>query len=80
MVKRVEYEKKDVPDLKYGVIHSQIGFSDGVSIVMGQVENVLNKNLKVPKKTFFILLVKQKWNLQGLAKKRFCGTGIKLIG
>lgn len=54
------FKKKDIPKLKYGVIHSQFGFSDGVSIVMKQVEEVLNKNLKIPKKNIFYLVGKSK--------------------
>jgi len=50
------FKKKDIPKLKYGVIHSQFGFSDGVSIVMKQVEEVLVKNLKIPEKNIFYLV------------------------
>ncbi|MCK4997358.1 hypothetical protein KAS08_03560 [Candidatus Pacearchaeota archaeon] len=53
-----EISKKDIPKLKYGVVHSQVGFSDGVSIVMEQVENVMRENLKVPKENIFYLVGK----------------------
>lgn len=44
-----EVNNKKVSKLKYGVIHSQVGFSDGVSIVMKQVERVLTENLDISK-------------------------------
>ena len=53
-----EFDNKDVSKLKYGVIHSQVGFSDGVSIVMEQVEKVLTNNLKIPKENVLYLVGK----------------------
>ncbi len=53
-----EFDDRDVSKLKYGVIHSQIGFSDGVSIVMEQVEKVLIDNLKIPKENVLYLVGK----------------------
>lgn len=53
-----EVDGKDVSKLRYGVIHSQIGFSDGVSIVMEQIEKVLTDNLKIPKENVLYLVGK----------------------
>ncbi|MFH1522117.1 MAG: hypothetical protein ABIF18_04125 [archaeon] len=44
--------------LRYGVIHSQIGFSDGVSIVMEQMESVLTENLNISKNNILYLVGK----------------------
>lgn len=52
--------KKDLKKLNYGIIHSQLGLSDGVSIVMRQVEDVMVKNLKIPKSKIFYLVGKCK--------------------
>jgi hypothetical protein len=54
------FKKQDIPKLKYGMIHSLFGDVEGVSIVMKQIEGVLNKNLKVPKKNIFYLIGKSK--------------------
>ncbi len=55
-----KFKRKDIPKLRYGVLHSQMGFSDGVSIVIEQSEEVLIKNLKIPKKNIFYLVGKSK--------------------
>jgi len=54
------FRKKDVPRLNYGVIHSQVGFSDGVSIVMKQVESVMVKNMEVSKSNIYYLVGRAK--------------------
>ena len=43
------FKKKDIPKLNYGIIHSQVGFVDGVSIVMKQVESVMVNDMGIPK-------------------------------
>ena len=53
-----ELSKKDVPKLKYGMIHSQFGFSDGVSIVMEQIESVMKKNMDIPRENILYLVGK----------------------
>ncbi len=50
--------KKDVPNLRYGVIHSQFRMADGVSIVMKQIEEVLVHHKNVPKANIFYLVGK----------------------
>lgn len=53
-----KYRKKDVPKLQYGIIHSQFGLADGVSIVMKQIEEVLTKQKDVPLKNIHYLVGK----------------------
>jgi len=53
-----KFRKKDIPNINYGIIHSQFGYSDGVSIVMRQVEEVMKENLNIPKQNIFYLLGK----------------------
>jgi len=55
MVLKRGFSKREIPGLNYGVIHSQIGFSDGVSIVINQIEGVLVNNLKIPRKNIYYL-------------------------
>ena len=52
--------KKDIPKLNYGIIHSQVGFADGVSIVMNQVEQVMVENMGIPKSNIYYLVGKAK--------------------
>lgn len=54
------FKKRDVPKLNYGIIHSQMGFADGVSIVMKQVEDVMVDDLKIPRSQIFYLVGKAK--------------------
>lgn len=49
------FNKKNIPTLTYAVIHSQQGRSDGVSIVMDQVEDVMIRELGIPKERIFYL-------------------------
>ena len=63
MPKNLRYKKyklKDIANLRYGIIHSQCGFSDGVSIVMDQIERTLIKWREIPKENFFYLVGKSK--------------------
>lgn len=53
-----KFKKKEIPKLTYGIIHSQFGMQDGVSIVMQQVEDVLIDNLGVPKENIKYLVGK----------------------
>ena len=55
-----QFKKEEIPKLRYGMIHSLFGDSEGVSIVMNQIEEVLNKNLKVPLKNIHYLIGKSK--------------------
>ena len=54
------FKKRDIPKLNYGIIHSQVGFADGVSIVMKQVEDVMVKNMGIPKSNIFYFVGKAK--------------------
>lgn len=56
--KNILISKEDVPKLRYGVIHSQVGFNDGVSIVINQLEKVMIEKLKISKKNIFYLVGK----------------------
>lgn len=58
MLKR--FKRKDIPKLNYGIIHSQSGFADGVSIVMKQVENVMVSDVEIPRSNIFYLVGKAK--------------------
>ena len=66
-----QFKKEDIPKLRYGVLHSQFGFSDGVSIVMAQVEQVMTKHLKIPKKNIFYLVGKSKYKSPQISEKKF---------
>jgi mannosylglucosylglycerate synthase len=54
------FKKKNIPKLNYGILHSQVGFADGVSIVMNQVESVMTTNIGIPKSNIFYLVGKAK--------------------
>ncbi len=56
----LRFKKKNIPKLNYGIIHSQVGFADGVSIVMKQVESVMVNNLLIPKSNIYYLTGKAK--------------------
>jgi mannosylglucosylglycerate synthase len=53
-------QERKISKMNYGIIHSQIGFDDGVSIVIEQVEDVMKKYLKIPKSHIFYLTGKSK--------------------
>jgi mannosylglucosylglycerate synthase len=55
-----KFKKKDIPKLKYGIIHSLFGFSDGVSIVMDQIEGIMIKELGIPASNIVYLVGKSK--------------------
>ncbi len=55
-----KYHLRDIPKLRYGIIHSQVGFADGVSIVIDQIEETLHKRRKIPKSNFYYLVGKAK--------------------
>jgi hypothetical protein len=62
---------KYISKLRYGVLHSQMGYSDGVSIVMKQAENAMVNQLKIPRKNIFYLVGKS-----GEKSKRVCEKDI----
>ncbi len=60
LAKQRKFRKKDIPKLNYGILHSQVGFADGVSIVMKQVENVMTSSMDIPKSNIYYLVGKAK--------------------
>ena len=40
-----QFKKEEIPKLRYGMIHSLFGDTEGVPIVMNQIEEVLNNAL-----------------------------------
>ncbi len=59
-IKSKQSNKKDITQLKYAMVHSQFGYSDGVSIVMKQIGQVMIKNMNIPEKNIFYLVGKSK--------------------
>jgi len=55
-----KYKRKDIPKLRYGIIHSQFGYADGVSIVMKQIDQVMQKYLEIPEKNIVYLAGRSK--------------------
>ena len=58
--KMKQFRKENISKLRYAMIHSLFGDAEGVSIVMKQIEEVLNKHLRVPKRNIFYLIGKSK--------------------
>ena len=58
--KNRKFKKNNIPYLKYAMLHSQFGYSDGVSIVMKQIEQVMIKNMNIPEKNIFYLVGRAK--------------------
>jgi mannosylglucosylglycerate synthase len=56
------FTEKQIPKLKVGMFHTLFGDAEGVSIVMQQIENVLNNNLKIPRRNIVYLIGKSKIN------------------
>jgi len=59
-IKQRKFRKKDIPKLNYAMLHSQVGFADGVSIVMKQVEDVMTEYMNIPKSNIYYLVGKAK--------------------
>lgn len=62
---------KKLSNLKIGMMHALFGDNEGVSIVMKQIENSLNKYLNVPKKNIFYLIGKSKINSPRITENKF---------
>ncbi len=60
---------KDIPNLRFGVLHSQVGFADGVSIVMDQIEKTMCKRRKVPEANFRYLVGKSKHKKENITAR-----------
>lgn len=54
------YSKKQIPNLRYALLHSQLTTIDGVSIVMRQIEEVMMKQMQIPKDHIYYLVGKSK--------------------
>ena len=55
-----KYQRKDIPKLRYAMFHSRVGYLDGVSIVMKQIEHVMENNLHIPEENIYYLVGKSK--------------------
>ena len=66
----VKFKKKDIPKLNYGVLHSQFGFTDGVSIVMKQIEHIMRYEMKIPKYKIFYLVGAAKYPSPSITKNK----------
>lgn len=55
-----KFNLKNLHNLRCGMVHCRFGDSEGVSIVMAQIEEVLNKSLNLPKKNIFYLVGRSK--------------------
>ena len=55
-----KFKKKEIPNLQYGILHSQFGHADGVSIVMKQIERVMMEKMNIPKKNLHYLVGRSK--------------------
>lgn len=70
-----KYKKKDIPKLKYGVLHAAYGYPDGVSIVMKQIDQVLQENMGVSKEQIHYLVGRSREkSKQIVQKERFSDT------
>ncbi len=55
-----KFTNKRLQKLKYGFIHSQFAYPDGVSIVMNQIEKVMTEDIGVSKDNLFYLIGRSK--------------------
>ena len=68
--KILKFTKSTIPNLRYGIIHSQFGYADGVSIVMKQVEQVMTEYLGIPKDNLFYLVGRSKSRAKNITIRR----------
>jgi len=78
ILRPVKFKKKDIPNLKYAMIHSRVGDRDGVSIVMQQIEDVMNTELGIPKGNISYLVGKSKLKNNRVWKHRILYDSTKL--
>ena len=64
-----KYKKKDIPSLNFGVIHAAYGYPDGVSIVMKQIDGVLQNDMHVPVTNIHYLVGRSKISSKQVVKK-----------
>ncbi len=69
-----QFRKDEIPKLKYGMLHSLFGDTEGVSIVMKQIEEILNKKLKVPLKNIYYLIGKSKTKSKRITENELLST------
>ena len=69
-----QFKKEEIPKLRYGMIHSLFGDTEGVPIVMNQIEEVLNKKLKVPLKNINYLIGKSKIKSKRITESELLST------
>ena len=74
-----KFSKKDIPKLRYAMIHSRFGYPDGVSIVMKQIEQVMIDNMQIPKENIFYLVGRSKEKSKQIEEAEiiFDGTSIQ---
>ncbi|MCK5624442.1 hypothetical protein KAI04_01215 [Candidatus Pacearchaeota archaeon] len=73
-IKAKQFSKEEIPKLKYGMIHSLFGDTEGVSIVMNQIEEVLNKKLKVPIRNINYLIGNSKIKSKRITESELLST------
>ncbi len=71
------FKKRQLPKLKYGMLHSLFGFSDGVSIVMQQIEDVLINELKIPTQHIMYLVGKSKQRSPRVTQRKVLWHGYR---
>ena len=69
-----QFKKEEIPRLRYGMIHSLFGDTEGVSIVMNQIEEVLNKKLKVSLKNMYYLIGNSKIKSKRITESELLST------
>ncbi len=74
----MKFTKKQIPSLNYGVIHSQFGFEDGVSIVMDQVEYAMKEYLNIPASNIYYLIGKSGKKSKQITQRKILWHGNKL--
>ncbi|MBT4870508.1 MAG: hypothetical protein HON47_02960 [Candidatus Diapherotrites archaeon] len=64
------YTKRSLKKLNYAMIHSRFGMPDGVSIVMKQIEQVMVKELEIPKDNIYYLVGKSGKKDKNIVEKK----------
>ena len=65
-----DIKEKDIPKLNYGIIHSQVGFNDGVSIVMKQIESVMVDYMGIQKSNIYYLVGRSKYASPNIRQRK----------
>lgn len=64
-----KFRKKDISNLKIGVLHAAFGYPDGVSIVMKQIEQVMVENMNIQPKNIYYLVGRSKEKSKNILQK-----------